>query len=513
MSAIDDGRTLAASSRSFLDGLPLVTFVASRDGRIRYLSPHWFETTGLDRSAPPDDVFARAVAPEDRTRVLSGLRDAIAGGSPFAAELRLAGRDGTSRWVACEAAQLREPGGAGPELWFGTMIDIERYKALEFELRSQGELNALLIESTDDCIKVLDLDANVLSMSTNGQKTLGIDDVSSVLGRSWLDFWSAEDRPRAASAIETALAGEVGRFTGTFGVRGEKRWFDVIVTAMKNASGAVETLLAVSRDMTVSRTAGEALLASEQRYRRIAVELQAASLPNSLAVLENLELDAFYRPGSDEATIGGDWYDAFTLDDGRIAITIGDVLGHGLHAAVTMTKLRQSMQAAAMLQAHPIPMLTVADRTIRLIDPDAYATGLAAIYDASAQTLSIASAGHAGPLVRMPDGAIVDIEIPGPMLGLRDGSETHVLTVPIPGECTIVFFTDGLTEATRRIDEGYDRLRAALRDRTVLDAEHPARAIATHVLGDGNATDDIAVLVARVAPAGRTQETVSASVA
>ncbi len=501
MPAVEGGAGLAASSRAFLDGLPLVTFVASGDGAIRYLSPRWFERTGIDEALPLDEAYAAAIRPVDRARITQALRSALAAGSPFVDEFQMLDRDGRLRWVLSDVVPIGAFEGAGPPLWLGTITDIERYKVLESELRSQVELNARLLDSTDDCIKVLDLDANLLSMSENGQRALGIEDVAAVLDRSWLDFWNGEDRPKAVLAIHAALAGEVGRFTGTFIVCGDVRWFDVVVTAIRNADGAIDKLLAVSRDVTASRIASETLLASEQRYRRIAVELQAASLPASLAVLDTLTFDAFYRPGSDEATIGGDWYDAFTLEDGRVAITIGDVLGHGLHAAVTMTKLRQSMQAAAMLQAHPIPMLRVADKTIRLIDSDAYATGLAAIYDSSAQTLSIASAGHAGPLLRLPDGSIVDIEIPGPMLGLRDGAETRTLTVPIPSGCTIVFFTDGLTEATRRIDEGYERLRAALCDPGVLAADHPAQAIATHVLGDGNATDDIAILVARVASA------------
>ena len=250
----------------------------------------------------------------------------------------------------------------------------------------------------------------------------------------------------------------------------------------------------------VGRRAGAAIANAQlyERERRIAVELQAASLPQSLPRVAGLDLDAEYRPGSDEATIGGDWYDAFVLDDGRIAITVGDVLGHGLHAAVTMTKLRQAMQAAAMVDPDPNVMLDVADKTLRLLDGDGYATALAALYDATAQTLTFASAGHAGPAVRTPDGRTEDFSSEGQMLGLRPGGERATKVVPAPPGVVMVFYTDGLVEATRDTDEGQRRLHDAIGRDDVVRGERPARTIVQQVLGSTQASDDIAVLVARI---------------
>ncbi|HWT07080.1 MAG TPA: GAF domain-containing SpoIIE family protein phosphatase, partial [Xanthomonadales bacterium] len=250
----------------------------------------------------------------------------------------------------------------------------------------------------------------------------------------------------------------------------------------------------------VGRRAGAAIANAQlyERERRIAVELQAASLPQSLPHVAGLELDADYRPGSDEATIGGDWYDAFVLDDGRVAITVGDVLGHGLHAAVTMTKLRQAMQAAAMVVPDPNVMLDVADKTLRLLDPDGYATALAALYDATARTLTFASAGHAGPAVRTPDGRLEDFTSEGQMLGLRPGGERATNVVPAPPGAVMVFYTDGLTEATRDTDEGQRRLHEVLARDDIVHGDRPARTIVQQVLGATEASDDIAVLVARI---------------
>jgi serine phosphatase RsbU (regulator of sigma subunit)/anti-sigma regulatory factor (Ser/Thr protein kinase) len=248
----------------------------------------------------------------------------------------------------------------------------------------------------------------------------------------------------------------------------------------------------------VGRRAGASIANARlyERQERIAIELQAASLPARLPDLDDGVLYADYRPGSDEATIGGDWYDAFVLEDGRLAITVGDVLGHGLRAAVTMTKLRQAMQSAAMVDTDPRMMLVVADRTMRLVDPNAYATALAAIYDPRARTLALATAGHPGPVMHAASGAIHHTAVHGMLLGLGSGVHTYALhEVDVPAETTIVFYTDGLIEATRDLALGHERLRAAVRSVCETDEANPARAIVNHVLAGAAARDDIAVLV------------------
>jgi len=234
-----------------------------------------------------------------------------------------------------------------------------------------------------------------------------------------------------------------------------------------------------------------------ERARRVAVELQAASLPTSLPACADLELYAEYRPAGNEAAIGGDWYDAFRLPDGRVAITIGDVVGHGLHAAVWMTKMRQAMQAAAMLDPDPSVMLGVANRTLRLLERDVFATAMAAVYDGTARHMIVASAGHPGPAVARANGPIEEPYLTGLMLGLADDAvyANHTIAVH-PGDL-VAFFTDGLVEAERDIERGYERLRAALGLESVKAAKNPALAIFESVVGRTTIRDDVAILVAR----------------
>jgi PAS domain S-box-containing protein len=233
-----------------------------------------------------------------------------------------------------------------------------------------------------------------------------------------------------------------------------------------------------------------------ERERRIAVTLQEAWLPKTLPELGAIRLRADYRPGSTEATIGGDWYDAFTLDDGRVVFTIGDVMGNGLSAAVTMGKLRQAMQSVAFVLADPRSMLAAADRTVRAISSDTYATAIAGIYDPQRHELTYACAGHPPALLRGPNGVIEDLRARGSLLGL--GSSHEMDTAAIAPGSTLVLFTDGLIEATRDTDEGLDRVRAALHDPKFGAAQNPAKALIDCVLRGEPASDDIAVLVAEI---------------
>jgi PAS domain S-box-containing protein len=236
------------------------------------------------------------------------------------------------------------------------------------------------------------------------------------------------------------------------------------------------------------------------REHAIAMRFQEASLPGSLpAGVEGVRLSADYRPGHTESTIGGDWYDAFTTADGRLVITIGDVLGKGLDAAVTMAKLRQAMRSAAALVPEPLAMLTAAESAISEQTHETYATALAAVYDPASRALTFASAGHPGPAILRANGEVEDHFARGTLLGVR-GQASRVMTVACELGSALVFFTDGLTEATRDLDEGYRRLHVALADPDVANAPNRARAVVDHVLRGRAATDDVAVLVAEIGP-------------
>jgi PAS domain S-box-containing protein len=233
-----------------------------------------------------------------------------------------------------------------------------------------------------------------------------------------------------------------------------------------------------------------------QREHRVAVTLQRAMLPAVLPALEGLAFDAVYHPGATEAEIGGDWYDAIALPDGRVVVSIGDVTGRGLTAAVIMGRMRQAIETLATYESDPVRLLDAADNVLRRAHPDAIVTALVGVIDRVRGTLAYATAGHPMPFVRTPDGTIRQLPGRGLPLGLRDGREPPTTTFTLPASALVVFFTDGLIESTRDIAEGEQRVIGALRDDAVGEARDPAAALVARVL-DGGARDDVAVLTLR----------------
>jgi serine phosphatase RsbU (regulator of sigma subunit) len=248
-----------------------------------------------------------------------------------------------------------------------------------------------------------------------------------------------------------------------------------------------------------------AVLQTAQRYEHelhVATVFQAAALPRELPAVAGFAFDAVYAPASNEAAIGGDWYDAFELPDGRIVITIGDVMGHGLVAAVTMGAIRQTMRAVAITGADPVRVLDVADRTLRLDDQAALATAAVAVLDPQRMMLTCALAGHPPPILRREDGSVSTPFASGGLpLGLRMAREPASQHVTLrPGDL-VAFVTDGILEQTRDLRAGERGLEHAIGSREVYAAERPARAL-YDALRLERTSDDIAILTMRVGAPG-----------
>jgi serine phosphatase RsbU (regulator of sigma subunit)/anti-sigma regulatory factor (Ser/Thr protein kinase) len=233
-----------------------------------------------------------------------------------------------------------------------------------------------------------------------------------------------------------------------------------------------------------------------EREHRAAESFQVASLPAALPSAPGLELDAFYAPGREEAQVGGDWYDALRLDDGRVVVSIGDVAGSGLQAAVTMGNMRQIIRGIAQVHADPALMLNAADRALRLEHPDKFVTAFVGVYDPITSTLTYASAGQPPPLLRRPDGSVEPLSENGLPLGLRSNAEnTGSTTIEIVPGSTLLLYTDGLTEFDRDPLEGERRLRDIFGEVAAATHADPARAIVERMMRNEAARDDVAALM------------------
>jgi len=152
----------------------------------------------------------------------------------------------------------------------GADTDITDRRRAEGALKVSEEFNKGIIESSYDCIKVLDLEGRLQFMSRGGQRLLEIDDVTAYLNKSWVDFWEGPDRVAALDAIEKAKRGGRGLFRGSSPTAlGQPKWWDVVITPIRGADGNVEQLLSISRDITGHKEAEEALRGSEEKYRQL----------------------------------------------------------------------------------------------------------------------------------------------------------------------------------------------------------------------------------------------------
>lgn len=231
------------------------------------------------------------------------------------------------------------------------------------------------------------------------------------------------------------------------------------------------------------------------REHRIAETLQRASLPAELPTVPGLALHAAYRSGqAGEARVGGDWYDAFRLADGHLVLTMGDVSGQGLEAAMVMGQARQTMRAAALRTTTPGEALDLANHMLLLSERVAMTTAAYGILDPITRTFTYATAGHPPPLLAMPEGRVELLPAHGTPLGLysRQRSKDHSVTLPAGG--MLVLYTDGLIELHRDAAEAEQILRRALTDELENPSANPAEGILQRVLADSMPRDDVAVL-------------------
>ncbi|GAB2888244.1 SpoIIE family protein phosphatase [Streptomyces deserti] len=237
-----------------------------------------------------------------------------------------------------------------------------------------------------------------------------------------------------------------------------------------------------------------------EHNRDIAETLQRALLTD-LPVTPGLSLAARYLPATHGLNIGGDWYDAFRQPDGSLITVVGDVTGHGLHAAVMMSQLRTALRAYAVDGGSPGRLLTRLHMFLHHLQPDLYATAVIARFHPEESTLTWAAAGHPPPVLRTPDGRVDTLDDrPGAMLGIPLTQEIKDHTVRLAPGSTLALYTDGLVERRALgIDPGIARVAAALGGfgSAELDAdlESAADGILHPLLSDSERDDDVCLLL------------------
>jgi serine phosphatase RsbU (regulator of sigma subunit)/anti-sigma regulatory factor (Ser/Thr protein kinase) len=247
--------------------------------------------------------------------------------------------------------------------------------------------------------------------------------------------------------------------------------------------------------------------------RSTSLALQRSLLPQMIPKLPAVEAATRYVPADSRAGVGGDWYDVIPLSGARVALVVGEVVGHGLHASATMGRLRAAVRTLADIDLPPDELLTHLDDLViqcRMIrdhaqegSPDAAAdfgevgaTCLYMIYDPVSRRCTAARAGHPAPALVRPGSQAEPMDIPaGPPLGMG-GLPFETAELHLPEGSLLALYTDGLIESpVHGWDEGLERLQKALSQPMPSTEE-----LCDHVLDtvvDGRSRDDAALLIAR----------------
>ncbi|MFD5774395.1 SpoIIE family protein phosphatase [Streptomyces fungicidicus] len=246
----------------------------------------------------------------------------------------------------------------------------------------------------------------------------------------------------------------------------------------------------------------KAVLYGREAY--IADELQRTMLPENLPRCTGVRLASRYLPAAETARVGGDWYDAIPLPGSRVALVVGDVMGHSMTSAAIMGQLRTTAQTLAGLDLPPQEVLHHLDEQAQRLGVDRMATCLYAVYDPVSHRITIANAGHPPPILLELGGRAEVLRVPaGAPIGVG-GVDFEAVELDAPAGATLLLYTDGLVESRLRdVWTGIEQLReklAATAQLTGPDHPPPLEALCDEVLdmlGPGDRDDDIALLAAR----------------
>jgi hypothetical protein len=246
--------------------------------------------------------------------------------------------------------------------------------------------------------------------------------------------------------------------------------------------------------LAADRAAQAAQFLKSDAERAAARALQRSLVPAALPQVPGVEMAARYSPGV--STVGGDWYDVFPLPSGDLGVVMGDVVGHGLNAAVVMGRMRSALRAYSLEYSDPAEVLDKLDRKMQHFEPGAIATVVYGVCHPRLEWARIASAGHWPPILAAPGIPAVPADLPsGVLIGLDPDPRRLAATVKIPAGGLLCFYTDGLIE---RRDVSIDTNMRRLCESIVPGpANEVCAAVMASLIGREIVSDDVALLTLR----------------
>ena len=320
-----------------------------------------------------------------------------------------------------------------------------------------------------------------------------------------------EDEPIHRQAVTSFGRGETVDITYRVRIGHRIKHLRSVIDAVRDLAGRPIKVYGIVQDVTARETSRAKLAEVEQQLReqqlslaaehRLAAELQQIILPIPAAPIDlpGLQVAVRYLPAEQASRVGGDWFDATATNDGHVLLAVGDVAGHGIHAATTMARLRHAVAALSVTTTtEPAELL----KRLNLLlyaggSKTATASAVIARYHPPTGTLVWAQAGHP-PALHTRDGETVPLDRPrGPLLGALRDATYHTATGRLEPGDLLLLYTDGLIEHRRQSTaEGFAPVIRTLNDVSSAPGPQPL----TDLLGrfrSANPDDDTCILVAR----------------
>jgi PAS domain S-box-containing protein len=503
----EDLRRSEERYRSLVEAQSQLVWITSPSGAVIEDAPQWRAITGQGLEEYLAHGWLEAVHPDDRPHTEEAWREALRGRTMFEWNYRVRTRASGYRHFEVRAVPIIRHGRVVE--WVGANTDVTpQREAEEMRGRLTDQLGAAALRTARlqgatailaealtveqvvqviidvgrtalaadrSAVALLDTDRAALKLINSG----GVPDVPGdeiPLSRTSVMTMAVNSRrPVFAESPESLSAQLLDAGGSEETVAGlthsdERAWVGLPLLAAGRALGALR--FAFTRPQKISQEdgvflealAGQCALAVEratlfEREHRTAETLQRSLLPDSLPVVPGLVLAQRFRSGSRHVQVGGDWYDAFVLQDGRVAAVVGDVMGKGVKAAAGMGRIRNAMRALALTNPPPAAVLTGLDRVFEATEEEEQVTTLAyMVVEPGTGEGTLALAGHPPPLLVSPQGVplLCDGE-PGTPLGWATSRRQFRFCVP-PGH-TAVLYSDGLVENRKRgLDAGLAEL-------------------------------------------------------
>jgi PAS domain S-box-containing protein len=540
--------------RSLVEAQSQLVWITSPTGAVVEDAPQWRAITGQGLEEYLANGWLEVVHPEERQQTEEAWREALRGRTMFEWNYRVRTRASGYRHFEVRAVPIIRHGRVVE--WVGANTDVTpQREAEEMRGRLTDQLGAAALRTARlqgatamlaealtveqviidvgrtalaadrSAVALLDTDRAALKL-INGE---GIPEASGAFGEeiplsssSVMTMAVNSRRPVFAESTDSLKAqlleagGDEEVLANYLANSDERAWVGLPLLAAGRALGALR--FSFTRPVKISQEdgvflealAGQCALAVEratlfEREHRTAETLQRSLLPDRLPVVKGLVLAQRFRSGSRHVQVGGDWYDAFVLQDGRVAAVVGDVMGKGVKAAAGMGRIRNAMRALALTNPPPAAVLTGLDRVFEATEEEEQVTTLAyMVVEPVTGEGTLALAGHPPPVLVSPQGTAIlcDAE-PGTPLGWPTSRRQFRFVVP-PGH-TAVLYSDGLVENRKRgLDAGLAEICSVVTEAPpeVVSSPHMLLDfLVDRMLSGYEQDDDVTALAIHVPPA------------